>query len=178
MVSFLLKVWPHWQSINKLSVIGTCTRWSFRKSVVPVPTSAFTAGSVGQTSLKDFWHWPRVRVARRCQGNGTAGRPGEQQACLIRQGLVSSAQLVLSLLHNTDIIQTPTNSKNGKDCCPPQKAKYFLWNGLLRALCARFNCMSHLHRDRKRAQHAQTIFGENRKYEYYCFWTFSLTPLP
>ncbi|KAL7391562.1 hypothetical protein ABVT39_011153 [Epinephelus coioides] len=38
------------------------------------------------------------------------GRPGEQQACLIRQGLMLSAQQVLSLLRNTDIVQTPTNS--------------------------------------------------------------------
>lgn len=89
--------------------------------------SAFIAGNVGQiTSRKSFWHHPRIRAAAGVRG-AARGRPGEQQARLIRQGPVLSAQPVLSLLTSTDIVQTPANSKKeGTVSC--LYISFMLWN--------------------------------------------------
>lgn len=67
---------------------------------------AFPAGNVVSDNIC-------VRILRAVAGvRGAAqSRPGEQQAFVIRQGLTLSAQRVLSLLRNSDIVQAPPNSK-------------------------------------------------------------------
>lgn len=116
---FLLKdpvLKPHWRTINQphiqLTWVHVCI--------------------YSRKCWSDNIYVRHLRAAAGVRG-AARGRPGEQQARLIRQGLALSARRVLSLLRDSDIVQTPVNSKKVATvgCL---RTSFLLWNSPLYAM--------------------------------------------